>query len=1282
MKKFIGAIVLALSMSLGALAQSVPQESIFPGLTGNELLESLAAEYGPDTILNYDNARDEMFTFVDNNSGMVVCVYTGVEIPINPASSSPRADALSFNFNTEHIWPQSKGAQFSPQVSDLHHLRPARANVNTSRGNKPFGIIDPAQVNTWWKGTVSQSNTPGGNLGEWSRTATAAFQVRDAEMGNVARSMFYFFLLYSQDALTADPDFFANQIQVLRTYHNQDLVDLAETTRNGRVETIQGNVNPFIADTTLVRRAFFEDFDPDDDIGNEGYLVDFENGSKNTSGYQIGTASLSGIQWTFSEALFGSDAGDVKIGARSARLRNSSNPENVFLRMDENKENGLGEVTFMYSRSDFSGDRTGNAPVFVLEFSIDNGANWTAVGTPFDLSGINEFQEGSRIINVSDPGRVRFRAISGDSGKRFNIDNIRITDFSDITLPLVSNVSISEISTTSADAESSVESDGGGTITARGFVYSALLENDEPLIGGDFVTNSSSGTGSGAFSETIHGLQQDTDYVIKSYATNELGTIYSEALIFSTPAEAEPDASIFADVFDLSQGGAFTTSGTIGTSDWQVARAGSDWGARIHEGILELTNTASGAANASGWVFAHTSVDDFGSGFRSVPDQNFGIISWSFNLRQIRSNPAGFNSGSYGAAFVLGATSENVANEGSGYAVVLGNTLSPDPIRLVSFNNGLQSLGSATGGLIEASGGSPLEDPGNQYMSLKVTFNTVTGEWQLFGRVDGGTFENPEEGELTFIGSVVNTDYADVALPFMGAYWQGSTAGNQTAFIDNARVKVDYQTEETSTVVTGNQGWRLLSAPVSDITFGTLFQPFWTQGIPGADFPNGDPNIWTFDVTALGGADFTVPESMSETVKPGEGYLFYMYENDDNETGSFPKNWSVSGMPLTDDVTIPLNAQVDGFTLVGNPYPVALNWDVVLDENPDLKATIYLYDNAFNPTEASEDILLASGGYRTWNGTGGSLGNYLIAPFQGFWIQSDVPNATLTIPSEARAFNEDPVFYDEPELANSIHFLSQSDTGIESEIWLTFNESGSVESNRYDALALQTLDYASHLSMFISQDEHALSIKHLPLDIDEAIRFPLHITPFEPGNNDGFQEFGTDMSLMWTIPVEMSATWKIYLEDSLTNDRIQLTNDGHYDWEHEISKNEPKVKTYRFGAFTENPDEHESRFYIVLEPQTTHVDVADTPQAVSLAQNYPNPFNPATSIQYTIPEEVRVQLDVYNAMGQRVATLWNGTQSKGTHTVQFDAGSLASGLYIYRLRAGNTVLTNKMMLVK
>jgi surface protein len=88
------------------------------------------------------------------------------------------------------------------------------------------------------------------------------------------------------------------------------------------------------------------------------------------------------------------------------------------------------------------------------------------------------------------------------------------------------------------------------------------------------------------------------------------------------------------------------------------------------------------------------------------------------------------------------------------------------------------------------------------------------------------------------------------------------------------------------------------------------------------------------------------------------------------------------------------------------------------------------------------------------------------------------------------------------------------------------------------------------------------------------------------------------------------------------------------------------------------------------------------PEEYVLNQNYPNPFNPSTTIVYALPETGNVRLDVFNILGQRVATLINERVAAGTHHVHFDASRLSSGLYIYRLHTSKAVITKRMTLIK
>lgn len=104
-----------------------------------------------------------------------------------------------------------------------------------------------------------------------------------------------------------------------------------------------------------------------------------------------------------------------------------------------------------------------------------------------------------------------------------------------------------------------------------------------------------------------------------------------------------------------------------------------------------------------------------------------------------------------------------------------------------------------------------------------------------------------------------------------------------------------------------------------------------------------------------------------------------------------------------------------------------------------------------------------------------------------------------------------------------------------------------------------------------------------------------------------------------------------------------------------------------------------------LKNQATRIEdegLLLSPNNYNLAQNYPNPFNPVTTIKYSIPESGNVSLKVYDILGNEVASLVNEEKARGVHSVTFNAGSLSSGVYFYKIQAGSYSSTRKMLLLK
>ncbi|RQW02925.1 DUF4397 domain-containing protein [candidate division KSB1 bacterium] len=122
------------------------------------------------------------------------------------------------------------------------------------------------------------------------------------------------------------------------------------------------------------------------------------------------------------------------------------------------------------------------------------------------------------------------------------------------------------------------------------------------------------------------------------------------------------------------------------------------------------------------------------------------------------------------------------------------------------------------------------------------------------------------------------------------------------------------------------------------------------------------------------------------------------------------------------------------------------------------------------------------------------------------------------------------------------------------------------------------------------------------------------------------------------------------------------------------------AESARSGLANENPDMYIPGDIIKVEVETEEEDVI--PEAFNLAQNYPNPFNPTTTIEFALPIDSQVKLTIFDILGREVVTLVDEKMQAGLYNVNFDAARYASGVYFYRLKAGDRIFQKKMMLIK
>ena len=164
----------------------------------------------------------------------------------------------------------------------------------------------------------------------------------------------------------------------------------------------------------------------------------------------------------------------------------------------------------------------------------------------------------------------------------------------------------------------------------------------------------------------------------------------------------------------------------------------------------------------------------------------------------------------------------------------------------------------------------------------------------------------------------------------------------------------------------------------------------------------------------------------------------------------------------------------------------------------------------------------------------------------------------------------------------------------------------------------------------------------------------------------------TPLITRYYVQIGVDSLFQFSQVDSTVTDtttvRHALQFDTKYFW---------RVKAYNAGGW--GPFSAVQAF--IVGP-TSVDETRPLPGTYVLNQNYPNPFNPSTQIEFALPKQDNVRLEVFNLLGERVALLVDGLENAGYHVVRFDASKLSSGMYLYRLTTSETTFTRKMVLTK
>jgi hypothetical protein len=483
--------------------------------------------------------------------------------------------------------------------------------------------------------------------------------------------------------------------------------------------------------------------------------------------------------------------------------------------------------------------------------------------------------------------------------------------------------------------------------------------------------------------------------------------------------------------------------------------------------------------------------------------------------------------------------------------------------------------------------------------------------------------------------------------------------------------------------ITGDRGWRMLSSPVSS-TFGDFLDGLLTQGFSGAFYdvssPPGDtlqPNVLSY-LESYPGTDnqrWRAPTGSGQSLTAGQGFFVFMFDTiaaDVLYNKALPDTIDVSGQEFSgtgDEIDFGITyttAADSGWNLVGNPFGATIDWDDTPNwTKTNVESTIYIWDPAANG---------GNGEYLTWNGTTGTLGSGLIAPFQGFWVKANNTSPELKVTSAVKTTGgnflrkTDSSFTDPPTFT-----LELSQGNLQKKTVFMFSDDARVGKDYKDAYELTPLSNTRLEIYSTLQDGIPLAINNLPNKLTNRYLLPVHIQGYDQGI-----PISGDFIIRAINVDDVPDEWLILLLDNDTGEEYDLLSGEPVSFFHTTSlslkQSHPSQQKTLY-----NKNKTLSRFTLKI---TTEEIEASIPQFVYLNQNYPNPFNPSTTITFGLNAQSSVQLEVFDILGRKIKTLVNSELAPGNYVETLNATDLASGIYLYRLTTRQGVLTKRLTLIK
>lgn len=456
--------------------------------------------------------------------------------------------------------------------------------------------------------------------------------------------------------------------------------------------------------------------------------------------------------------------------------------------------------------------------------------------------------------------------------------------------------------------------------------------------------------------------------------------------------------------------------------------------------------------------------------------------------------------------------------------------------------------------------------------------------------------------------------------------------------------------------MTNLAGWRMLSAPVENFPIENLSAFTAIQGIE-----NGySANLYT----SYSGTDWVKPNTMSDSLEAGNGFITYFFNNNNAGSSELPITLRASGSIPNTDVTINLHTNGNKFNLIGNPFNSTIDWSQIQVNSGALTSSV---GHIWDPE---------SGDYITTTALSDK-----VAAWQGLMVQNNTA-PSITIPLNAQTSggliaNGD-LLFKKPTIERDVYHLvfehKQGEKISKNHLVIVFDENAQIGLDELEAEKLWPLSYSDKLFAFTSeelyQNENGFAQSSFPVNQDK-----LELDIKELGNFTG--DFNVSIKK---------------LSQSSSHHRMFTLVDIQHDSTVHFVENE--VFTFKGMAFQSKINDSQkmltvqnngiTRFKLqsLLINQTSNQESQSIPNQFKVYQNFPNPFNPTTNIKYEVSFSGNVSISIYSVLGEFIVQLENEFKTPGQYELQFDASNLSSGIYFYKVDSKYGSKIMKMMLIK